>query len=238
MQINFANSAGSIVVHHTVNGLTLRAGKLNLLDVGGEFKNSQLISTNVIKTINLGSFRGGSIIKSQGSNGRIENINVKKSLNGTIDVSGDVNTIKVGTDLGSPHIRINGNLRTLNVLGSIVTGVYRGFVVPPGIPPAITSHARDSLSAAVHAAETLPADQSEALLTAAKDAFTNGLAIASGVGSALMLISAVAVWILLRARLPGEPEVGVLHDPGVHRDACGDAGVDAARGTELGDRHC
>jgi DHA2 family multidrug resistance protein-like MFS transporter len=122
-------------------------------------------------------------------------------------------------------------------LGSIVTSVYRGFVVPPGIPPAVATHARDSLSAAVHAAETLPAEQSEALLTASKDAFTNGLAIASGVGSALMLIAAVAVWILLRARLPGEPEVAVRHDPGVHRDTGGDAGVDAACGPELGDRH-
>ncbi len=122
-------------------------------------------------------------------------------------------------------------------LGSIVTSVYRGFVVPPGIPPAVASHARDSLSAAVHAAETLPADQSDALLTVTKDAFTDGLAIASGVGSALMLIAAVAVWILLRPRLPGASEVAVLHDPGVHRDTGGDAGVDAACGTELGDRH-
>jgi len=122
-------------------------------------------------------------------------------------------------------------------LGSIVTSVYRGFVVPPGIPPAVASHARDSLSAAVHAAETLPAGQSDALLTVAKDAFTTGLAIASGVGSVLMLIAAVAVWILLRPRLPGASEVAVLHDPGVHRDTGGDAGVDAACGTELGDRH-
>ena len=122
-------------------------------------------------------------------------------------------------------------------LGSIVTSVYRGFAVPAGIPPTVENHARDSLSAAIHAAETLPAAQSEALLTAAKEAFTNGLAIASGVGSALMLISAAAVWMLLRARLPGESEVGMLNDPGVHRDTGGDARVDAACGTELGDRH-
>jgi DHA2 family multidrug resistance protein-like MFS transporter len=121
-------------------------------------------------------------------------------------------------------------------LGSIVTGVYRSFVMPAGIPPAVASHARDSLAAAIHAADTLPAGQSQALLTAAKDAFTSGLAIASGVGSALMLISAMAVWILLRARLPSESEVAVLPDPGVHRDACGDGGVHAACGTELGDR--
>lgn len=123
-------------------------------------------------------------------------------------------------------------------LGSIVTGFYRGFVVPSGIPPAVEAHARDSLSAAIHAVQTLPAAQSEALLTAAKEAFTNGLAIASGVGSALMLISAAAVWILLRAKLPREVEVGVLGDPGVHRDTGGDARIDAACGPELGDRHC
>ncbi|HKV19470.1 MAG TPA: MFS transporter [Mycobacterium sp.] len=122
-------------------------------------------------------------------------------------------------------------------LGSIVTGVYRGFTVPAGIPPAVEAHARDSLSAAIHAADALPAAQSEALLTATKEAFTNGLAIASGVGSALMLVSAAAVWILLRARLPREPEVGVLDDPGVHRDAGGHARVDAACGSELGDRN-
>lgn len=123
-------------------------------------------------------------------------------------------------------------------LGSIVTSVYRGLAVPADIPASVASHARDSLSAAVHAAETLPAAQSEALLTAAKNAFTDGLAIASGVGSALMLISAVAVWILLRARLPRESEVAVLDDPGVHGDSGGDARVDASCGTELRDRNC
>ncbi len=122
-------------------------------------------------------------------------------------------------------------------LGSIVTGVYRGFVAPAGIPSSVESQARDSLSAAIRAAETLPAGQREALLAATKEAFTHGLAIASGVGSALMIVSAVAVWILLRARLPREAEVGVLGDPGVHRDTGGDTRVDAACGSELGDRH-
>jgi DHA2 family multidrug resistance protein-like MFS transporter len=36
------------------------------------------------------------------------------------------------------------------------------------------------------------------LVTAAKAAFTDGLAIAAGVGSALLLASAVAVWMLLK----------------------------------------
>ena len=110
------------------------------------------------------------------------------------------------------------------------------FAVPAGIPPAVASHAHDSLAAATQAATTLPAGQSEALLAAAKEAFTSGLAIASGVGSALMLIAAVAVWILLRDRLPRESQIPVLDEPGVHGDASGDGGVDAACGAELGDR--
>jgi hypothetical protein len=36
------------------------------------------------------------------------------------------------------------------------------------------------------------------MLTAAKDAFTSGLAIAAGVGSASLLASAAAVWLLLK----------------------------------------
>ena len=122
-------------------------------------------------------------------------------------------------------------------LGSIVTGVYRSFVVPQGIPADIAAHSRDSLAAAIDAARTLPAGQAEALLDAAKAAFTSGLAIASGVGSVLMLISAAAVWLLLRQRLPGAAEVAVLDDPGVHGDAGGDGRVDAPCGAELRDRN-
>jgi DHA2 family multidrug resistance protein-like MFS transporter len=122
-------------------------------------------------------------------------------------------------------------------LGSIVTGVYRSFAVPQGIPADVASHSRDSLAAAIDAAGTLPADQAQALLDAAKTAFTSGLAIASGVGSVLMLISAVAVWLLLRRRLPSAAEIAVLDDPGVHGDAGGDGRVDAPCGAELRDRN-
>ncbi len=122
-------------------------------------------------------------------------------------------------------------------LGSIVTGVYRSFAVPQGIPAHVASHSRDSLAAAIDAAGTLPADQAQALLDAAKAAFTSGLAIASGVGSVLMLISAVAVWLLLRHRLPSAAEVAVLDDPGVHGDAGSDRRVDAPCGAELRDRN-
>lgn len=121
-------------------------------------------------------------------------------------------------------------------LGSIVTGVYRGFTAPAGTPAAVAAHAHDSLAGAVQASTMLPADDAAALLDAARATFTEGLAIAAGVGAVLMLTSALAVWILLRD-LPGRTEVGVLDDPAVHRDTRRDGGVDAAGGSELCNRH-
>ena len=125
-------------------------------------------------------------------------------------------------------------------LGSIVTVVYRGLAIAPATPDAAAVHARDSLAAAVEEARTLPADRALSLLTAAKSAFTDGLAIAAGVGSALLLASAVAVWLLLKPRPtpPGAAEVDELDDPGPHRDAGGDPCADGSGGAELADRHC
>jgi DHA2 family multidrug resistance protein-like MFS transporter len=88
------------------------------------------------------------------------------------------------------------------MLGSIVAGVYRGLAIPPGTVDAVASHAKETLGAAHEAAGMLPADEAHGLLTAARSAFTEGLAIAAGVGSALLLASAVAVWVLLKPRLP------------------------------------
>ena len=151
-------------------------------------------------------------------------------------------------------------------LGSIVTAVYRTVVIAPSLPAAAADQAHDSLPGAIQAAADLPASQGTALLTAAKAAFTDGLAIASAAGAALLLTAAVAVWLLLRpssnvagspaprpnvagspaprpnvagspAPSPGAAEVGMLADPGVHGDPRGDAYVDAAGGAELGDRY-
>ena len=86
------------------------------------------------------------------------------------------------------------------ILGSIVTGVYHALAIPPGASDAVASHAEDSLSSAIEAAKQLPADQALAVVTAAKNAFSSGLAIASGVGSAVLLASAAGIWMLLRPR--------------------------------------
>ncbi|MET8978462.1 MFS transporter [Streptomyces sp. NPDC004539] len=81
-------------------------------------------------------------------------------------------------------------------LGSIVTGVYRGFDSPAGTPAA----AHESLGGAVESAATLPEHTAEALLTSAREAFIDGLSLAAGVGAAVLLAASVAAWFLLRGR--------------------------------------
>ncbi|MGW3949791.1 MFS transporter [Streptomyces sp. NPDC004752] len=80
------------------------------------------------------------------------------------------------------------------LLGSIVTGVYRGFAGPAGTPTV----AHESLGGAVESASTLPAPTAQALLTAARDAFVHGLHLAFGVGAAVLLTAAAAAWFLLK----------------------------------------
>ncbi|MFD7879719.1 MFS transporter [Streptomyces sp. NPDC059766] len=80
------------------------------------------------------------------------------------------------------------------VLGSIMTGVYRGFTAPAGTPAA----AHESLGGAVEAAGHLPADTARQLLSSAREAFVDGLALAAGAGAVVLLATAVAAWFLLR----------------------------------------
>ncbi|MFI6209702.1 MFS transporter [Streptomyces sp. NPDC051041] len=82
------------------------------------------------------------------------------------------------------------------LLGSLVTGVYRDFTGPAGTP----AEARESLGGAVEAAADLPAHTSAALLDAARQSFVDGLALAAGVGAAVLLAAAVAAWFLLRGQ--------------------------------------
>ncbi|UGY90440.1 MFS transporter [Streptomyces gobiensis] len=86
------------------------------------------------------------------------------------------------------------------VLGSIVTGVYRGFPVPPGVPAQAGADAHESLGGAVDTAAGLPGASGERLLAAAQESFTDGLRIAAAVGSVVLLAAAGLAWRLLRGQ--------------------------------------
>ncbi|NEA28780.1 MFS transporter, partial [Actinomadura bangladeshensis] len=82
------------------------------------------------------------------------------------------------------------------LLGSVVTGAYRGFAGPPGTP----ASAHESLGGAVEAAAHLPPGTAAELLDAARQSFVDGLAVAAGAGAAVLLAAAVAAWFLLRGQ--------------------------------------
>ncbi|NLU66287.1 MFS transporter [Streptomyces sp. HNM0574] len=86
------------------------------------------------------------------------------------------------------------------LLGSIVTGIYRGFPVPDGVTAAQSAAAHDSLGGAVRTAASLPADVGDRLLAAAQHAFTGGLRVAAAVGAVILLSAAVLAWKLLRGQ--------------------------------------
>ncbi|MEV6012884.1 MFS transporter [Streptomyces sp. NPDC051976] len=84
------------------------------------------------------------------------------------------------------------------LLGSIVTGIYRGFPAPPGVPESALATARESLGGALDVSQNLPPAQGEQLLKNAQDSFVNGIDVAAGVGAAVLLATAVGAWFLLR----------------------------------------
>jgi DHA2 family multidrug resistance protein-like MFS transporter len=76
--------------------------------------------------------------------------------------------------------------------------VYRGFPSPE----ATVAAAHESLGGAVEVASALPPDRADALLTAAREAFVDGLTFAAGIGAAVLLATSAAAWFLLWGQRP------------------------------------
>jgi DHA2 family multidrug resistance protein-like MFS transporter len=80
------------------------------------------------------------------------------------------------------------------VLGSIVSAVYRAHMSEaalPGLAPGVLETARETLGAAIAAAETVETDARHLIVSAARDAYTRGIHAASFVSAALGLVAAL-----------------------------------------------
>ncbi|MFD3518710.1 MFS transporter [Streptomyces sp. NPDC058657] len=86
------------------------------------------------------------------------------------------------------------------LLGSIVTGIYRGFPVPAGVPADVSEAAHDSLGGAVESTSKLPPDLRTTLLDSAKHSFTDGFQTAALAGALVLFATAVAAWFMLRGQ--------------------------------------
>lgn len=95
-------------------------------------------------------------------------------------------------------------------LGSLGTAVYHTQIadaISSGVPVAAASSARESIIGATAAAAHLPGQLGAALLTPAREAFTNGLNATAGIGAMLFIGLAILVATQLRHVRPfGEVE--------------------------------
>ncbi|GAA2149620.1 MFS transporter [Glycomyces algeriensis] len=86
-----------------------------------------------------------------------------------------------------------GGAMGVALLGSLATGIYRTEMADAPVEA-------ETLGEAAHVAATLPAETGDALMEAARTAFTDGLRTVALVAAALVLIATVAVGRALRTR--------------------------------------
>jgi EmrB/QacA subfamily drug resistance transporter len=95
-----------------------------------------------------------------------------------------------------------GGAMGVAILGSLAAPVYEAGVRPSvaALPPQAAGPATDSLAGAGAVAGYLPAPQAEALLTAARAAFVDGMGVAVLAGAAVALIGAAVAFAFLPGR--------------------------------------
>jgi MFS transporter, DHA2 family, multidrug resistance protein len=89
------------------------------------------------------------------------------------------------------------------LLGSLHTALYRGALVPPpGLPD--EDVARGSIASAVGLVADLPATAEDALLAAARAAFTDAMQVTSLIAAALLVLAGIVAWRVI----PADSRVG------------------------------
>jgi MFS transporter, DHA2 family, multidrug resistance protein len=94
-----------------------------------------------------------------------------------------------------------GGALGIAILGSIGTAVYRSEIadaIPAGVAPEAAESARDTIGGATDIGGRLPEPLGAALLDAARDAFTHGLAVAAGTAAIAVAVLALVSAVLLR----------------------------------------
>jgi DHA2 family multidrug resistance protein-like MFS transporter len=117
-----------------------------------------------------------------------------------------------------------GGALGIAILGSIGTAVYRSVVtngLPAGVPPEAAAIARDTLGGAVGVAQQLPGPLGLALLDVARDAFVQGLHLATGIGAVIAIVAAIMVMVFLR-HVPARAE----HERTPELDAVGASAIE------------
>jgi hypothetical protein len=120
MRINFGDSAGTIFVRKTIDGLALSAGRMTQLAVAKDVFRSELRFAGKVDKIQALRLRSSTSILAEGPDGAIDLLLTKDTLYAKVQVSQGINTLSVGTDLGTYDMNVHGGVKKFSVGGSIV----------------------------------------------------------------------------------------------------------------------
>jgi DHA2 family multidrug resistance protein-like MFS transporter len=125
-----------------------------------------------------------------------------------------------------------GGALGIAIMGSIGTAIYRSELadlMPAGVPAGVAAVARDTLGAAVGAAEGLPGQIGAALVESASTAFIQGMRMSFAIATVVAIgIAALAVITLRHVGSGADRETALEAD----REAAGQAGRTHATGAD------
>jgi DHA2 family multidrug resistance protein-like MFS transporter len=125
-----------------------------------------------------------------------------------------------------------GGALGLSILGSIGVAIYRqrvGEGLPAGIPLEAAETARDTLGGAVAVAQQLPGELGSAIAALARDAFVQGMQVASTISAVMAVGVAILAVVMLRNIGSGDDrEAAAADDRAADRDPSGSVPASAA----------
>ncbi|MBC8109336.1 MAG: hypothetical protein H7Z14_22320 [Anaerolineae bacterium] len=122
MRISFAENIGKMITSENIDGLDLTAGTISLLQSGKDIQNTTVSVSGLLKQLVAGNIKGSTQIDVQGGEGRIGSITTKRALFGRISAATKIDSILVGTDLGSPSLSSSNDIGTVTINGNILSG--------------------------------------------------------------------------------------------------------------------
>jgi MFS transporter, DHA2 family, multidrug resistance protein len=109
-----------------------------------------------------------------------------------------------------------GGALSIALIGTLGTAVYRSQVddgIPAGVPPEQAETARDTLGGAVAVSEELPSSLADAVLGAAREAFTQGLQVSAVASAAVAAATALVAVLFMRHVRAVSPEAAPVAAP-------------------------
>jgi hypothetical protein len=120
MRIAFGNSIGTIRTRDSVDGLNVTTGLLKDVSIG-DTQRASISAARIRKVVSSSNLRGTTTINATAPDSQIDLISTKRAMFATINSNQSIQTISVGTDLGSSTVNVNRNLQNLTVNGSILS---------------------------------------------------------------------------------------------------------------------